>query len=48
MIGKSTVECIQSGLIYGTAGEVDAIVERIIAELGTGRPSSRRAASHPS
>jgi type III pantothenate kinase len=34
VIGKSTVECIQSGLIYGTAGEVDAIVERIIAELG--------------
>ena len=34
VIGKSTVECIQSGLIYGTAGEVDGIVERIIAELG--------------
>ena len=34
MIGKSAVKCIQSGLIYGTAGEVDGIVERIIAELG--------------
>jgi type III pantothenate kinase len=33
-IGKSTVEAIQSGLLYGTAGEVDAIVERIRAELG--------------
>ncbi len=33
-IGKSTVEAIQSGLIYGTAGEVDGIVERIRAELG--------------
>jgi type III pantothenate kinase len=33
-IGKGTVEAIQSGLIYGTAGEVDAIVERIRAELG--------------
>jgi len=33
-IGKSTVEAIQSGLIFGTAGEVDAIVERIQAELG--------------
>jgi type III pantothenate kinase len=33
-IGKSTVEAIQSGLIFGTAGEVDAIVERIRAELG--------------
>jgi type III pantothenate kinase len=33
-IGKGTVEAIQSGLIYGTAGEVDGIVERIRAELG--------------
>ncbi|HEX6131441.1 MAG TPA: type III pantothenate kinase [Actinomycetota bacterium] len=32
-IGKSTVEAIQSGLIYGTAAEVDGIVERIRAEL---------------
>ncbi len=33
VIGKSTVEAIQSGLIFGTAGEVDAIVTRIRAEL---------------
>lgn len=33
-VGKSTVEAIQSGLIYGTAGEVDGIVDRIRAELG--------------
>jgi len=33
-IGKSTVEAVQSGLLYGTAGLVDAIVERIRAELG--------------
>jgi type III pantothenate kinase len=33
-IGKSTVEAIQSGLIFGTAGQVDAIVERIRQELG--------------
>ena len=33
-IGRSTVEAIQSGLVYGTAGEVDGIVERIRAELG--------------
>jgi type III pantothenate kinase len=32
-IGKSTVEAIQAGLIYGTAGEVDGIVERIRGEL---------------
>jgi len=34
VIGKSTVECLQSGLIYGTAGEVDAIVDRIKGEIG--------------
>ena len=28
------MEAIQSGLIYGTAGEVDGIVERIRAEVG--------------
>jgi type III pantothenate kinase len=33
-VGKSTVEAIQSGLLYGTAGEVDGIVERIRTELG--------------
>ena len=34
VIGKSTVEAIQSGLVFGTAGEVDGIVERIRGELG--------------
>ena len=29
VIGKNTVEAIQSGLVFGTAGEVDGIVERI-------------------
>ncbi len=33
-IGTSTVEAIQSGLIYGTAAEVDGVVDRIRAELG--------------
>ena len=33
-VGKSTVEAIQSGLLYGTAGEVDGVVTRIRAELG--------------
>ena len=33
VVGKSTVEAIQSGLVFGTAGEVDAIVTRIRAEL---------------
>lgn len=33
-IGKSTVECLQSGVVFGFAGQVDGIVRRIIAELG--------------
>ena len=33
-IGRSTVEAIQSGLLYGTAGEVDGIVARIRDDLG--------------
>ncbi len=36
VIGKSTVECIQAGLIYGTAAEVDGVIERIKGELGAG------------
>lgn len=34
VIGKSTVEALQSGLLYGFAGQVDGIVRRIITELG--------------
>src|SRR5690349_17955707 len=33
-IGKSTATALQSGLVYGFAGQVDGIVERIRAELG--------------
>jgi type III pantothenate kinase len=34
VIGKNTVEAIQSGLVFGTAGEVDGIVDRIRRDLG--------------
>jgi type III pantothenate kinase len=34
VIGKNTVECLQSGVVYGFAGQVDGIVERMAAELG--------------
>jgi type III pantothenate kinase len=34
VIGKSTVEAIQSGCVYGFSGQVDAIVERFQSELG--------------
>ena len=35
VIGKTTAASLQSGLVYGFAGQVDGIVERIRAELGT-------------
>jgi type III pantothenate kinase len=34
LIGKTTVDAIRSGVIYGFAGQVDAIVTRLRAELG--------------
>lgn len=33
VIGKNTVECLQSGILYGFAGQVDGLVRRITAEL---------------
>lgn len=35
VIGKNTRHAIQSGIVYGFAGLVDQLVERIFAELGT-------------
>ena len=35
VIGKNTVECLQAGMIYGTAAQVDGLVRRIAAELDT-------------
>ena len=35
VIGKTTVGGLQSGLVYGFAGQVDGIVTRIREELGT-------------
>ncbi|HEX9343265.1 MAG TPA: type III pantothenate kinase [Actinomycetota bacterium] len=34
VVGKSTTECLQSGIVYGFAGQVDGIVRRMVAELG--------------
>jgi type III pantothenate kinase len=34
VIGKNTVESLQSGILYGFAAQVDGIVERIVDELG--------------
>jgi type III pantothenate kinase len=35
VIGKNTVHCMQSGLVFGYAGLVDGIVGRIRDEMGT-------------
>lgn len=38
VIGKTTVAALQSGLVYGFAGQVDGIVAAIRGELGTEAP----------
>ena len=38
VIGKNTVECLQSGIVYGFAGQVDGLVRKIIRELEQGNP----------
>src|SRR3954452_20256628 len=34
LIGKTTVDAIRSGIVYGFAGQVDSIVRRLRAEMG--------------
>jgi len=34
VVAKNTVEALQSGALYGFAGQVDGIVRRIVAEIG--------------
>ncbi|MDQ6650278.1 MAG: type III pantothenate kinase [Actinomycetota bacterium] len=34
VIGKSTVEALQSGVVFGFAGQVDGILDRMVSELG--------------
>jgi type III pantothenate kinase len=39
VIGKTTVASLQSGLVYGFAGQVDGIVEHMRGELGDRAPA---------
>ena len=39
LIGKSTVEAIRSGIVYGFASQVDGIIARLRVELGTDAPA---------
>lgn len=34
LIGSNTVECMKSGILYGTASELDGMIERIREEIG--------------
>ena len=34
VIGKNTVDCMRSGIMYGTAGMIDGIIDRMEEELG--------------
>ena len=34
VIGKNTIDCMRSGMMYGTAAMIDGIVDRIEEELG--------------
>jgi type III pantothenate kinase len=36
LIGKSTIDAIRAGVVYGFAGQVDGIVRRLRAEMGPG------------
>ena len=40
MIGKNTVESLQSGIIFGFAGQVEGIARRMAEELAPGDPDS--------
>jgi type III pantothenate kinase len=39
VIGKSTATALQSGLVYGFAGQVDGIVDAVRGELGADAPA---------
>lgn len=34
VIGKNTVDCLRSGMMYGTASMIDGMIDRMEAELG--------------
>ncbi len=34
VIGKNTIDCMRSGIMYGSAGMIDGIIDRMEAELG--------------
>lgn len=39
LIGKNTEECMRSGIVYGTAGMLDGVIDRIRETLGGTEPT---------
>ena len=39
LIGKNTEDCMRSGIVYGTAGMLDGIIDRICEDLGEEQPT---------
>ncbi len=35
IIGKNTIECMRSGIMYGTAAMIDGVIDRMEEEMGT-------------
>lgn len=35
LVGKNTINCIKAGAIYGNAGMLDGLIDRVAEELGT-------------
>ena len=35
LIGRNTVECLKSGILYGNAGAIDGLIDRINDDMGT-------------
>ena len=38
-ISSNTVDCMKSGIVYGTAGAIDGMIDRISAELNSSSPT---------
>ena len=39
VVGRSTTEALMSGLYYGTVGQIDSIIERILKETSFAEPT---------
>ena len=39
VIGKNTIDCMRSGIMYGNAGMIDGILDHMEEELGNRPPS---------